>query len=497
MFSVFHSQKSKRSGINFPFIASVVGSMCLFETLFLLVCFVVALYTRGGDAMPFLYTIGIMTLVGLSLFFYGKLAKKNRNTGIREGMLSVTTTWLILSLIGMLPFVFGNYTPTVIDAFFETVSGFTTTGATIFTSVHQLPHGVLLWRSLIQWQGGIGIVVFTLALMPTLGSGGGLLYNAETTGIKHDRFMPRITEVARRLSIVYLGLTALLTILLMCGNMNFFESICHALTCVSTGGYSTRDNGILEFNSPYIEYLIALFMFIGSLNVTLLYFTFFGKKPGKLFRDEEFRWFTIFVGICIVLSTAWLSYQNLFDTAESTFRHAAFQVISLISSTGYVTADMNEWHPLFFCLGMIMMAICGCAGSTAGGLKMSRFMVMVKNLNNEFKKRIHPKMVTNVRFNGNSISGDYVVQVLAFISLYITLILIGTIALTISGNNFITAASSAFTCISNVGPSFGKFSMNFAYATGFEKLVLSFIMLAGRLEVFTVICILQPAFWRK
>ena len=279
--------------------------------------------------------------------------------------------------------------------------------------------------------------------------------------------------------------------------MNFFESICHAFTCVSTGGYSTRDNGILEFNSPYIEYLITLFMFIGSLNVTLLYFTFFGKKPGKLFRDEEFRWFTIFVGICIVLSTAWLSYQNLFDTAESTFRHAAFQVISLISSTGYVTADMNEWHPLFFCLGMIMMAICGCAGSTAGGLKMSRFMVMMKNLNNEFKKRIHPKMVTNVRFNGNSISGDYVVQVLAFISLYITLILIGTIALTISGNDFITAASSAFTCISNVGPSFGKFSMHFAYATGFEKIILSFIMLAGRLEVFTVICILQPSFWRK
>ena len=300
MFSVLHAQRSKSSGINYPFIASVVGSMCLFETLFLLICFLVALYTRGGDALPFLYTIGIMALVGSFLFFYGKYSKKNRRTGIREGMLSVTTTWLILSLIGMLPFVFGSYTPTVIDAFFETVSGFTTTGATIFTSVHQLPHGILLWRSLMQWQGGIGIVVFTLALMPTLGSGGGLLYNAETTGIKHDRFMPRITEVARRLSIVYLGLTALLTILLMCGKMNFFESICHALTCVSTGGYSTRDNGILEFNSPYIEYLITLFMFIGSLNVTLLYFTFFGKKPGKLFRDEEFRWFTIFVGICII-----------------------------------------------------------------------------------------------------------------------------------------------------------------------------------------------------
>ncbi len=486
------------SGINYRFIASVVGHMCLLETLFLFVCCIVALYTQGGDFLPFCYTLVIMFLVGGTLFFYGQHHKNSRskNTGIREGMLSVTTTWLILSLIGMLPFIFGRYTADPIDAFFETVSGFTTTGATIFTSVHQLPVGILLWRSLMQWQGGIGIVVFTLALMPTLGSGGGLLYNAETTGIKHDRFMPRITEVARRLWIVYVGLTILLCILLMLGNMNFFEAVCHALTCISTGGYSTRDSGILEFNSPYIEYVITIFMFIGSLNVTLLFFALWGK-PKKLFKDEEFRWFCAFVGICIFLTTAWLSYQNLYDTPEKTFRYAAFQVISLISSTGYVTADMNEWHPLFFCLGMAMMAICGCAGSTAGGLKMSRFMVMVKNLNNEFKKRIHPRMVTNVRFNGNSISGDYVIQVLAFISLYISLILLGTIALTISGNDFITAASSAFTCISNVGPSFGKFSMHFAYATGFEKIVLSLIMLAGRLEVFTVICILQPVFWRR
>lgn len=495
--SLSHLQHTrKRPLISLPFLALVVGNMCLLETIFLLLCCIVTLFYRESDTLPFLYTTAIMLSCGVGLVYYGRRQRSGQGSSLREGMLAVTATWVILSLIGMLPFIFGGYTQSVIDAFFETVSGYTTTGATIFSSVEQLPHGILLWRSLIQWQGGIGIVVFSLALLPIMGKGGGLLYNAETTGIKHERFLPRITQVAKRLWLVYIALTLLLTGLLLAGQMNLFEAICHALTCVSTGGYSTRNEGILAYNSPYIEYVITFFMFIGSLNVTLLYFAFSGK-PKELVKDEEFRWFLVFVLVFILLTFGWIYSQGLFNTVESSFRHSVFQVISLISSTGYVTADMNEWHPFFFCLGIMMMTVCGCAGSTAGGLKMSRFMVLVKNLNNEFKKRIHPNMVALVRINGHALGSDIVVQVMAFISLYAAVILIGIVALTLTENSFITAASATFTCISNVGPSFGKYSMHFAEATGFEKGILSLIMLAGRLEVFTVISILHPVFWKR
>lgn len=486
----------RRPLINFPFVALVVGNMCLLETFFLLICCILSLFYQEGDTLPFAYTTAIMLCCGLGLLYYGREQRSKLGGNLREGMLAVTATWVTLSVIGMLPFIFGGYTESVIDAFFETVSGYTTTGATIFSSVEQLPHGILLWRSLIQWQGGIGIVVFSLALLPIMGKGGGLLYNAETTGIKHERFLPRIGQVAKRLFLVYIILTFSLTILLLLGKMNFFEALCHSLTCVSTGGYSTRNEGILAYNSPYIEYVITFFMFIGSLNMPLIYFAFSGK-PTKLFKDEEFKWFAIFVSVFVVVTSVWIYSQGIYDTVESNFRHAIFQVVSLTSSTGYITADMNEWHPFFFCLGIMMMAVCGCAGSTTGGLKMSRFMVLVKNLNNEFKKRVHPNMVALVRINGHALGSDLVVQVMAFISLYLVVILVGIIALTLTDNTFITAASATFTCISNVGPSFGKYSLHFAEATGFEKGILSVIMLAGRLEVFTVISLLHPVFWKR
>ncbi|MBB6275767.1 TrkH family potassium uptake protein [Porphyromonas circumdentaria] len=486
----------KRPLINYPFVALVVGNMCLLEAFFLAVCSIVSLSFQENDTLPFVYTTLIMLACGAGLVVYGKQQRSKQGGNLREGMLAVTATWVVLSLIGMLPFIFGGYTKTVVDAFFETVSGYTTTGATIFSSVEQLPHAILLWRSLIQWQGGIGIVVFSLALLPIMGKGGGLLYNAETTGIKHERFLPRITQVAKRLFLVYITLTLSLAGLLVLGDMNFFEALCHSFTCVSTGGYSTRDAGILAYNSPYIEYVITFFMFVGSLNMSLLYFAFSGF-PKKLFKDEEFKWFAIFVSVFILVTFVWIYSQGLYDNIEGNFRHAIFQVVSLISTTGYITADMNEWHPFFFCIGIMMMTVCGCAGSTTGGLKMSRFMVLIKNLNNEFKKRVHPNMVALVRINGHSLASDLVVQVMAFISLYTVVILIGIIALTLAENSFITAASATFTCISNVGPSFGKYSMTFAEATGFEKGILSMIMLAGRLEVFTVISLLHPVFWKR
>lgn len=480
------------------FVGLVVGNMCLVESIFLAICAVLGFCLQESDAFPFLYSTLIMAAVGGIIVGSSKRGNSamRQATGRREGMLAVTLTWLTLSVIGMLPFIFGGYTESWVDAFFETASGFTTTGATIFTSVEHLPHGILLWRSFTQWQGGIGIVVFTLALLPMLNAGGSILYNAEATGITHERFMPRIAEVARRLSILYVGLTVVLMLLLMAGPVGCFDAICHAFTCVSTGGYSTHDKGILKYNSAYVEYVMIIFMFLGSLNMPLLIFALSGK-PKRLFGDEEFRWFLGSVVGFTVITLIWLMTQKIETVAEPAFRHAAFQVVSLASSTGYVTADMNSWQPFFFCLALMMMTVCGCAGSTAGGLKMSRLMVLLKNLNNEFKKRMHPSVVTNVRINGVSLDTDRVIQVLAFIVLYLLLILAATLVLTCTGNDFITSLSSAFTCISNVGPAFGEHSSHFATALPVEKLILSFIMIAGRLEVFTVACLFYPSFWRN
>lgn len=490
------SNLSKNHGvrINYPFIGAVVGNMCLIEILFLFPSFLVAFFYQDGAVFPFLITMVIMLLVGLFLVFYGKQRKMPKATGIREGMLSVTTTWIILSLISMLPFLLGGYVKSVFDAFFETVSGFTTTGSTIFEEVECLPRSILLWRAILQWQGGIGIVVFTVALMPTLGVGGGLLYNAETSGIKHERFMPRIKEVAKRLWILYVALTLILIFFLMLGNMSFFDSVCHAFSCVSTGGFSTRNLSIGAYQSPYIEYVLTFFMFIGSLNMTLLYFAFLGKP--KLFKDGEFRWYSIFVAICVLLLTVWIYRMQLFGGVEESFRKILFSVISIVTSTGFSTTDINKLTPLFHVVGLFLMLICGCAGSTSGGLKISRLMVIGKNLNNEFLKRIHPRMVTHVRFNGNSIPGEYVMQVLAFATLYFAIIFLATIVLAMCGNSLFDSLSASMSNISNAGICFGRYSSSFADATILEKVVLSFIMIAGRLEVFTVICILTPRFWR-
>lgn len=485
--------------INFRFIAYAIGNMCLLESGFLVLCVLVSLLYRESSLGPFLWTALIMVAVALLLRSWGKEHTKHRqHVGSREGMLAVTLSWITLSAIGMLPFVFGGYTPTVADAFFETVSGFTTTGATVFEEIENLPHALLLWRSMTQWQGGIGIIFFTLALPQVNSVGSSSLYNAETTGIKHERFLPRIAEVARRLWGVYVGLTLLLVLLLWAGPMNLFDAVCHAFSCISTGGFSTHNNGVLHFNSAYVEYVLTLFMFIGSINFTWIYMSLAHRSLKRLYREEEFRWFVGFLAFFIVATFLWLFIKNIYASPELAFRRSIFQVITLTSSTGFTTAEnVNEWHSFFFSLGIVMMTVGGCAGSTSGGFKIGRFMVMVKNLSNEFKKRIHPSMVTNVRFNGKAVDTDVVIQVLAFVGLYLGVIIISTFLLCLAGNSFLSSVSDSVTCISNVGPSFGPHAMNFSLAGSFEKVVLSLVMLAGRLEVFTLIGIFVPSFWRK
>lgn len=467
--------------------------MCLIEALMMLLTTVVGIYYHES-LIPYLTSILVYLAVGGILLSLGKRLKTTKTTR-REGMLTVTLTWGILSLVGVVPMLMSGATDDFMSAFTETISGFTTTGATVFVKVEQLPKALLFWRSLMQWQGGIGIVVVTLALLPIFGGGASQIYNAETTGITHDRFLPRIKDVARRLMLVYMFETALLVLLLWMGPMNLFDSVCHAMSCISTGGYSTRDAGVLAYDSAYVEYVLTLFMFLGGLNIALIFFAITGE-PKQMLRDEEFRWFSLVIVSVGVITALWLGYQGIYDSWEETIRRSFFQVVSLGTSTGFLTADINSWGAFFWMLALLIMFVNGCAGSTSGGLKMSRFVVLLKNLYNEFKKQIQPHLLTPVLLNGKQLSISVVHQILAFCVLYILLLFVGAMLLMLNGTSFISGISIACSALSNSGPGIGEYMASINAADGFSKAVLCLLMLAGRLEVFTVIGIFSRHFWR-
>lgn len=480
--------------INFRFIGRILGMMCFVESITLLSVLAVALY-YGEDLSPWLLTIAVFLLCSAGLTYLGR-DLKHKMASRREGMLAVSLVWLLLSLLGMLPYLFTGATRSVLDAFFETMSGFTTTGSTVLAHVEHLDKGLLFWRSLTQWQGGVGIVVFTIALLPIFGGGASQIYNAETTGITHDRFLPRISDVARCLWGIYLAETLLAFVFLWLGPMDAFEALCHALTCISTGGYSTRDASIAAYHSSYTEYVLSCLMFVGSLNLTLVYFAAKGQVK-TLLRDEEFRAYALFIGVITLTLTLWLTLRWEYKTLEENFRAALFMTTSLGSSTGYLTQDVTQWGGFAWMLALLVMFVNGCAGSTSGGLKMSRFIVLLKNLYNEFKKQLHPHLLTPVLMNGRQLSVSVVHQILAFCVLYVLLLFLGALVLLADGNGFISSISLACSAISNSGPAIGEYAFSLASATAPTKLTLSFLMLAGRLEVFTVIGIFTPYFWKR
>jgi len=483
--------------INVRFIIKMLGMMFLLETFFMLMATAVAFVYKGDDLMPLLASTGIIFGSGLLFYLIGFRADEF-SAGRREGMLTVALTWMFFSFFGMLPFYLGGYIDNITDAYFETMSGFTTTGASILTDIEILPRGILTWRSLTQWQGGIGIIVFTVALMPIFGGGASQLFDAETPGITHERFRPRVTQVAKRLSGVYIFLTFLLIVLLWTGPMDLFDAVNHGLTTISTGGYSTKNASIGYWNSGYVEYVVMIFMFIGSTNITLIYFLF-NRQSKKLFKDEEFRWFLSFVLIATVVVMVWLLYMNYFTGLEEAFRQAAFQVITLISTCGFATENYINWGPFFWFIALILMVICGCAGSTSGGLKMGRFVILTKNLSNEFKKQTHPHAVIPVRMNGHVVSAEIVHRVLAFIFAYIALIVVSCVILALDGMPFDETIGAAISAISNIGPGLGTQGPlgNFADVPDISKWFLSFLMLTGRLEIFTILTILVPGFWKQ
>lgn len=415
----------------------------------------------------------------------------------RESFVIVTLGWVFLSAFGALPFVLHGAIPSYTDAFFETMSGFTTTGASVLNDVEALPHGLLFWRSLTHWLGGMGIIVFSLALLPLMGVGGHQLFEAETSGPTKEKIHPQVQGTAKRLWMIYVALTGVQTLLLLFGGMSLFDALCHAFGTLATGGFSTRQSSVASF-SPYIQYVILVFMFLAGTNFSLHYHAFHGRLR-SYFKDEEFRFYLAITGILIVLCsfTVYFGPSSSGDL-EKSFRDASFQVVSIISSTGFVTDDYEKWSHYSRYLFFVMLFFGASVGSTTGGIKMLRLLLLVKNGVLELKRLVHPRAVVPVRLNGRVVPPQVMSNILAFFVLYILVFIAGAFVLSAVGLDIIGAMGAVAASLGCIGPGVGLVGPMYTYAEipMLGKWVLAFLMLLGRLELFTILVLFAPAFWK-
>ena len=449
------------------------------------------------DVMPLLLSGSIAIVLGVFMWLFFKRKTSRVELSRKDGYLVVAFGWVSMALFGMLPFLFSGSITNVVDAFFETLSGFTTTGASILNDIESLPKGILFWRSMTQWIGGMGIIVLTVALVSIIGVGGMQLFVAEAPGISPDKLKPRIKDTAKRLWIIYFGLTFTETVLLMLGDMSFFDAINHSLTTMATGGFSTKNASMAHFESPYLQYVVIVFMFIAGVNFTLTYFGL-KLKLKKVWANEEFKAYLTTVVIFTVVTTLGIAY---FSDApfEKAFRDGAFQVISVITTTGFITADYTSWAPILTVLFFFFMFIGGSAGSTAGGVKIVRHVILFKNSFLEMKRLLHPTSIIPVRLNKKAITQNVTFNVLAFIMIYISVFVFGSIAVSLTGVDFTTTVGAVATSLGNIGPGLGSVGPvdNFANLPQLTKMILAFLMLLGRLELFTILILFTPYFWKK
>src|SRR6056297_1389354 len=480
--------------INFKIVLNLLGLLLLVEGVFMLLCVPVAMYYHepvSALVLSFLIT----SVAGFVIWLFTR--KSKATFGRREGYLIVSMGWVLFSLFGSLPFLLSNAIPDVTNAFFETISGFTTTGASILNDIEALPKCILFWRSMTQWLGGMGIIVMSLAILPILGIGGMQLFFAEVPGPTKDKIHPRIKETAKRLWGIYIIFTMVEAFMLFMGGMNLFDAVCHSFTTMATGGYSTKQASIAYWDSPYIHYVITLFMFLAGTNFSLSYFALHLRFQ-KVFRNEEFKYYLGFVvGFTLLISLGLYFHEGL--GPERSFRESIFQVVSIITTTGYVTADYMAWVPALTVLIFVLMFFGGSGGSTGGGPKIMRIMILLKNSTQELKRLIHPNAVIPVRIKKSAVEGEVVTNVLAFIALYGVIAIISMIIMSALGCDFETSIGSVAATLGNIGPGIGGVGPveNYADLGGVAKWFLSLLMLVGRLELFTVLILFSPAFWKN
>lgn len=485
--------------LNFKIVFQILGVFTIMEAIAMFLCIIATLYYRE-DYKPIVYASGITGTVGLLLYALFKNAPKD--IGKREGYIIVSFAWVFFALFGALPYVISGHMPNFADAFFESMSGFTTTGASVLSDIESMPKDILLWRSLTQWLGGMGIIVLSLAIIPLLGIGGMQLYAAEVPGPTKDKIHPKVKDTAQRLYLIYVSFTLLQTILLMIGNMSFYDAINHSFTTMATGGFSTYNTSLVDV-SPYIQYVVIVFMFIAGVNFTLSYFAFHGKFD-RIWNNEEFRSYTLIIILFTVLISFVVGYQQYSHTQaivsiEKTFRDSMFQVVSLCTTTGYASANYLQWHSVAIMLCFMLLFFGGSAGSTGGGMKIVRIVILAKHSYLELKRLVHPNAIIPVRLNNISVHEKVITNVLAFIVIYIIVFVIGVILMSVLNYDFETSLGAVASAIGNVGPGIGKVGPydNYGFICNAGKYLLSFLMLCGRLELFTVLILFSPAFWRK
>ena len=476
-----------------------MGALLILEALFMAVAMGVSLWYAEADSGVFLLSTIITLLAGLIGLIIGRRAESRM--GEREGYVIVAMVWVVFSIFGMLPYYLSGQVPTFTDAWFETMSGFTTTGATIIPDLDVITHGLLFWRSLTQWIGGMGIIVLSIAILPIFGLNGMQLYAAEVSGLTYEKLSPRISDTAKMMWTTYVILTASEILGLWVCGMPIFDAVCHSFSTIATGGFSTKNTSLAFYNSAAIHYLVTFYMFISGINFVILIYLVRGKAR-NFFRDEELRWYTISVILFALLLTiglyiyrpGWTSIQM-----ERSFRDSIFTVISAMTSTGYTISDYMYWPVVAWVVIFFLMLTGACAGSTAGGIKWVRLSIILKNGVAEFKRRIHPNAIIPVKLNEKAIPQQTINNIMAFLIFYIFIIVITVVIFCASGVNFDESIGAAVSAIANVGISIGQFGPSGTYASFpiVAKWVMSIVMLIGRLEIFTILLLFTKVLWKK
>lgn len=489
-------------------ILHILGLLLLFNAGAMLIASMVSLFLDDGATLGLLLSTGITFGVGLTMMLL--TLKQKREIKKRDGYLIVVLGWLVMVVFGTLPFLTTETIHSLTDAFFETMSGYTATGATVIQDIEALPKSLILWRSLTHWLGGMGIIVLAIAILPLLGIGGVQLFSAEAPGVGGDKLHPRISHTAKRLWYIYVGFTALQALLLTLAGMGVFDAVNHAMSTMSSGGFSTKNASMAYWNHlPLVQYIVILFMFLAGSNFVLIYLAIKGKFK-KVFSDNEFRWYVGFIFIFAIISfigiytrvdlsaASTIDHPQLWGKLESSFRHALFQVVAVITTTGLVTADFTSFTPFLTMLFFGLFFLGGSSGSTSGGVKVVRHLLLIKNGLLEFKRALHPNAILSLRFNNNAIEESLVYKVLGFFILYMISFIIGAGVLSFLGLDFETAIGSAASCLGNIGPALGDLSPvdNYSDVPVLAKWWCGALMLIGRLELFTVLILFTPYFWR-
>ncbi len=498
------------SKFNYRLISYIIGLLLLFNSAAILITSFVSFLLKDGFFNNIIYASLCCLVIGSIIMFFSRNPTKVINR--RDGYLIVILGWLTMVFSGTLPYIFTDTINNIPDLIFETMSGYTTTGSSIISDIESLPQSIIFWRSMTHWLGGMGIIVLAIAILPLLGIGGMQLFSAEApgSGISGDKIHPRISNTAKRLWFIYIGLTLAETLLLNFAGMSLFDAINHSMSNIATGGFSTKNDSLSHWNSiPLIQYIIVFFMILAGTNFLLIYLSIIGKFK-KLIYNTEFIWFIVLISFFVIITTIILNtnidlnstnfdHPQVYGKLEASFRHALFQVVAVMTTTGFVTGDFAGWSPFLTMLFFGLMFFGASSGSTSGGIKISRHLILIKNGFLEFKRSLHPNAILPLRYNHSVVKKEVVVNILAFFMLYLILFIIGAAVLSTQGLDFISSIGGSAASIGNVGPALGSIgpAFNYEQITGFAKIWCSFLMLVGRLELFTILIIFTPYFWKN